>query len=315
MAKFGYRTPSFKKSFSSRTVGRANRAVRRSIDPTYGKKGFGTIKNPSKSAYNYVYHKTSADSLAYLRKIRDTKIKNINKSNNINLNSQTLTENVKQIDNDLLYLPDDLKLKLHYNLVNVDKYTKNIKSLHIETKSNVNFKYSFNKEQIETLDLMYQDIYHYLKEYDKKEIQIDKNGELIQIKVCNVVVGEPPKQRGNKLYRLYNENKIDSMTLSIYGGEIKNLGFYGYSRSNKDHTKYKIELLVYPHESDRQRKNRIDKIIKQMEDDEKQTKENENTSTENINNSIEKEIIEKKKHHSILIIVFFAVVILIIIFL
>lgn len=310
MAKFGYRTPSFKKSFSSRTVGRVSRTVRRSIDPTYGKKGFGAIKNPSKSAYNYVYHKTSADSLAYLRKIRDTKIKDINKSSVINLNSHRITENDKQIDKESLYLPDDLKLKLHYNLVNVDKYTKNIKALHIETKSNINFEYSFNKDQIETLDLMYHDIYHYLKEYDKKEIQMDKNGELIQIKVCNEVIGEPPKQRGNKLYRLYTENKIDSMTLSIYGGEIKNLGYYGYSRSNKDHKKYKIELLVYPHESDRQKKNRIDKLIKQMEDDEKQTKE-----TENINNSDEKEIIEKKKPRSRIIIVLIVVIILIIIFL
>lgn len=57
--KFGVRTPSLKKSFKSRTTGKAKRAVKKALIPGYGKKGMGWIKNPRKAAYNKVYNKTS----------------------------------------------------------------------------------------------------------------------------------------------------------------------------------------------------------------------------------------------------------------
>lgn len=57
--KIGVRKPSFKKSFKARTTGRAKRAVKRAINPLYGKKGMGFINNPKKAVYNKVYHKTT----------------------------------------------------------------------------------------------------------------------------------------------------------------------------------------------------------------------------------------------------------------
>ena len=57
--KFGMRTPSLKKSISARTTGRAKRAIKRSVNPFYGKKGIGLIKNPSKSVKNKIYKKTT----------------------------------------------------------------------------------------------------------------------------------------------------------------------------------------------------------------------------------------------------------------
>ncbi|EGT4137982.1 hypothetical protein EQZ09_09280 [Clostridium perfringens] len=57
--KFGVRTPNLKKSFKARTTGRAKRAIKRSINPVYGKKGMGWINNPKKAAYNKVYNKTT----------------------------------------------------------------------------------------------------------------------------------------------------------------------------------------------------------------------------------------------------------------
>lgn len=57
--KFGYRTPSFKKSFKARTTGRLKREMKRSINPFYGKKGMGWINNPKKAMYNKVYNKTT----------------------------------------------------------------------------------------------------------------------------------------------------------------------------------------------------------------------------------------------------------------
>ena len=57
--KIGMRKPSFKKSLSARTTGRAKRSIKKALIPGYGKKGMGWIKNPKKAAYNKIYHKTT----------------------------------------------------------------------------------------------------------------------------------------------------------------------------------------------------------------------------------------------------------------
>lgn len=57
--KKGMRTPNIKKSVRARTTGKINRSIKRSIDPTYGKKGMGMVKNPKKAVYNKVYSKTT----------------------------------------------------------------------------------------------------------------------------------------------------------------------------------------------------------------------------------------------------------------
>ncbi|MDU2672821.1 MAG: hypothetical protein E7C49_12495 [Clostridium sp.] len=57
--KFGVRKPSVNKSISARTTGRLERASKRAINPSYGRKGAGFIKDPARSSYNKVYNKTS----------------------------------------------------------------------------------------------------------------------------------------------------------------------------------------------------------------------------------------------------------------
>lgn len=57
--KIGFRKPSVKKSIKARTTGKLKRQMKSSIDPTYGKKGAGWVKNPKKAAYNKVYQKTT----------------------------------------------------------------------------------------------------------------------------------------------------------------------------------------------------------------------------------------------------------------
>lgn len=57
--KVGFRKPSIKKSIKARTTGKVKRKIKSSIDPTYGKKGMGWVKNPKKAAYNKVYNKTT----------------------------------------------------------------------------------------------------------------------------------------------------------------------------------------------------------------------------------------------------------------
>lgn len=57
--KFGLRKPSVKKSFKARTTGRVKRKIKSSINPFYGKKGMGWIRNSRKAMYNKIYRKTT----------------------------------------------------------------------------------------------------------------------------------------------------------------------------------------------------------------------------------------------------------------
>lgn len=66
--KFGPRKPSLKKSIKARTTGRAKRKIKSAINPYYGKKGMGWVRNPKKAAYNKVYRKTTFDTLGWLKK-------------------------------------------------------------------------------------------------------------------------------------------------------------------------------------------------------------------------------------------------------
>ena len=60
--KFGFRTPSFKKSFKAKTTRKWKKQVKKSVIPGYGKKGVVYVKNPMKAVYNKVYNKTSVSS-------------------------------------------------------------------------------------------------------------------------------------------------------------------------------------------------------------------------------------------------------------
>jgi len=57
--KLGMRTPNIKKSFKARTSGRMKRKLNAAVNPLYGKKGMGYIRNPKKALYNKVYRKTT----------------------------------------------------------------------------------------------------------------------------------------------------------------------------------------------------------------------------------------------------------------
>jgi len=57
--KIGLRKPSIKKSISARTTGRLKKEIKGAINPFYGKKGMGWIRDPEKALYNKVYNKTT----------------------------------------------------------------------------------------------------------------------------------------------------------------------------------------------------------------------------------------------------------------
>jgi len=47
--KFGIRTPSITRSIRARTTGALRWTIKRSVNPLYGKKGTGWIRNPRKA--------------------------------------------------------------------------------------------------------------------------------------------------------------------------------------------------------------------------------------------------------------------------
>ncbi len=84
--KMGFRTPSVKKSITARTTGRIKRSAKKAVNPLYGKKGVGYIKNPTKAVKNSVYHKTTFGVSDIVSSVSSTSQKKSNGSNSKNTN-------------------------------------------------------------------------------------------------------------------------------------------------------------------------------------------------------------------------------------
>lgn len=71
--KVGIRKVNVKNRVKARTTGKVKRALKKSVNPMYGKKGVGLVTDPEKALYNKVYNKTtvSADSLFETNKKHD----------------------------------------------------------------------------------------------------------------------------------------------------------------------------------------------------------------------------------------------------
>lgn len=66
--KFGIRKPNYAARFKARTTGKWKKKLKRAVNPFYGKKGVGFIKNPGKSIKSAIYHRTTVgvpDALAF----------------------------------------------------------------------------------------------------------------------------------------------------------------------------------------------------------------------------------------------------------
>lgn len=68
--RIGMRKPSLKKSLKARTTGRAKRALKKAVNPLYGRKGMGFIRNPKRSIKNRIYKRTTFSIWGILKKIK-----------------------------------------------------------------------------------------------------------------------------------------------------------------------------------------------------------------------------------------------------
>ena len=64
--KFGFRTPSLKKTFKARTTGALNRKVKSAVNPLYGKQGMGVL-HPERAIKSKIYKKTTLDPFKKIR--------------------------------------------------------------------------------------------------------------------------------------------------------------------------------------------------------------------------------------------------------
>lgn len=85
--KFGPRKPSISKRVSARTTGKLKRTVKKSVNPTYGKKGMGIVNNPKKAVYNKVYNKTTFDSLTSVSQTKKRRRRKKVSNNSTKINS------------------------------------------------------------------------------------------------------------------------------------------------------------------------------------------------------------------------------------
>ncbi len=65
--KVGMRTPSPTRSLKAKTTGRVKRSVKRSVNPVYGIKGVGYLKDPERAIKNKIYHKVTVDPLENMK--------------------------------------------------------------------------------------------------------------------------------------------------------------------------------------------------------------------------------------------------------
>lgn len=90
--KIGYRKPNLKKSFKARTTGKIKRKMKKAVNPFYGKKGMGYIKNPQRAVKNKIYHKTTFGTTDVVKAVTNTPGKKTNNS------SANTTMNAKGIN-------------------------------------------------------------------------------------------------------------------------------------------------------------------------------------------------------------------------
>ena len=101
--KFGMRKPSLKKSIRARTTGKLKRQVKSAVNPLYGKKGMGYIKDPKKAVYNKIYNKTTFGVSDVLEATSPKPNRTKHSTNNsINTQNKKEDDNMKNILN---YIP------------------------------------------------------------------------------------------------------------------------------------------------------------------------------------------------------------------
>lgn len=113
--KIGYRKPSVKKSIKARTTGKVKRKMKKAVNPFYGKKGMGYVKNPKKAVYNNIYNKTTFG----VSDIYNTTNKTPNKSNNYNNNATSAKTKRKKVNVPIGEHPTTKKERISQTVVSI----------------------------------------------------------------------------------------------------------------------------------------------------------------------------------------------------
>lgn len=216
--KFGMRKPNIKKSIKARTTGKINRKIKKSINPLYGKKGIGMVRNPKKSLYDKVYKKTSFSFFSLFKFNKsDTKFR----STTIDLDKNDPYDGY----------PDDLRKSCEYD----DKYQYiwDNASKYIEKINYFYSKYTnYNKEEDFNNLLIYCnkhiELLPKLEEAKNEDYKI--NGTIYSSKYCIAY---------HKLAMAYEKKGCYSDAISICNEAISK----GYSDGTKGDFEARIKKL------------------------------------------------------------------------
>ncbi len=66
--KIGIRKFNIKKRIKARTTGKIKRKAKKAVNPLYGKKGIGFIKNPEKAIKHKIYNKTTISTDKFIKR-------------------------------------------------------------------------------------------------------------------------------------------------------------------------------------------------------------------------------------------------------
>lgn len=113
--KFGMRKPNFKKSIKARTTGKIKRIAKRSVNPLYGKKRMGYIKNPKKAIKNKIYNKTTFSIMDIFKWLKISKKKT---SSNVNIKTKVTLNDIDRmnsIEKTKLYQTISIQYREFYN--------------------------------------------------------------------------------------------------------------------------------------------------------------------------------------------------------
>ena len=86
--KFGIRKPNYKTRIKARTIGKLKRRAKKAVNPFYGKKGVGFIKNPEKSIKSAIYHRTTIGIPPIISTSKKRKPSHASKTNRVSNNKK-----------------------------------------------------------------------------------------------------------------------------------------------------------------------------------------------------------------------------------
>ena len=170
-----FRKPKIKKSIKAKTTGKLKREAKKAVNPLYGKKGVGFVKDPKSSIENKVYHATTIGVSDVVKGSSGKKSNNRKKVDEIE--KPKSVEKSKNIERELKALLKEIRMayedgRLNDCVESADKYVRLADTYEILVEGEVFDYFLFScidgGEDTDTVLSHYDEIIEYYKENDNE---------------------------------------------------------------------------------------------------------------------------------------------------